>query len=95
MNRFPKELRKKVQERKENNAHRVLSCSSATVDFASNDYLGFAKNRNIQEKARLRFQNETFVNGSSGSRLLSGSHPLHDEVETMLASVHNAEAAPS
>jgi 8-amino-7-oxononanoate synthase len=93
MNRFPKELRKKLQERKDNNAHRVLSCSSATIDFASNDYLGFAKNRNIQEKARLRLQNETFVNGSSGSRLLSGSHPLHAEVETMLASVHNAEAA--
>lgn len=93
MSQFPKELREKLSERKENSAFRVLSSQAASVDFASNDYLGFAKSASIQTRANARIEKELFVNGSTGSRLLSGSHKLHAEVETLLARIHNAEAA--
>ena len=86
-------LQKKLQQRKDENALRVLSNKENQVDFSSNDYLGLARSNelfeSIQKKAELLPQR----NGSSGSRLLSGNSPYTEEVEKKLARIFNAEAA--
>ena len=63
------------------------------IDFSSNDYLGFSKSKSIQEATKRIISSEKFINGSSGSRLVSGSHTLHNSVERHLAGYHHAEAA--
>ena len=39
----PKKLRKKIVERTQDKALRVLGDGNSLIDFTSNDYLGFAK----------------------------------------------------
>lgn len=58
---------------------------SHLVDFSSNDYLSLA---------RLPLSlPELPLAGSTGSRLLSGHYPLLEELETLLCTVHQGEAA--
>ena len=47
MKNFPKALAHKLQQREANYALRELPFSKDNIDFASNDYLGFAKNETI------------------------------------------------
>jgi len=94
MEGLPKKLRKKLQKREESNALRVLPEDNARVDFASNDYLGFAKSKAIFFRTHeVLNENDICVNGASGSRLLSGNHVLYNDIENYLADFHNAEAA--
>jgi len=93
MKKLPKALSEKLQLRKENNSFRGLTTRGSLVDFVSNDYLGFAQNEAIQEKASRILKETTFKNGSTGSRLVSGTHALHGVVEKELAKFHNTEAA--
>ncbi len=44
---FPEKLTEKLQKRVQNNALRQLGCNSPLIDFASNDYLGFARSEKI------------------------------------------------
>lgn len=93
MKKLPEELQKKISLRKENNALRTLSVDHASTDFSSNDYLGFSKLKSIHEKAIKNLQQEKFINGSTGSRLVSGTHLLHSKVENQLAEFHQSESA--
>ena len=93
MEKFPKQLSEKLQLRKENNSFRVLTTRSGLVDFVSNDYLGFSVKKEIQSKAIQSLETSEFVNGSTGSRLVSGTHKLHEIFENKLAEFHNSEAA--
>ena len=93
MNVFPKGLQKKLRARKEQNSFRKLSTNHELVDFSSNDYLGFSRSTSIQNRAKKLLSKEKFTNGSTGSRLVSGTHELHGIVENKLAQFHNAEAA--
>lgn len=61
---------------------RKLRLPSTTIDFASNDYLGFARNSALFES----------VSGSTGSRLLTGNSQLATHLETTIADYHRAEA---
>jgi 8-amino-7-oxononanoate synthase len=63
--------------------HRTL-CAPAGLDFASNDYLGYA--------AHPAPPTALSASGAA-SRLLRGHHPVWDEVEAELAAWHGAEAA--
>jgi len=81
-------LDKKLNERKAQNAFRVLRLSEGMVDFCSNDYLGIAKNGLLSNNISTDIQT-----GSTGSRLLSGNYELVLTVEDEIASFHNAEAA--
>ena len=94
MEQLPKKLQQKLQERKASNALRQLETPNNLVDFSSNDYLGFSKSEIIfnNTHAFLTGHNITH-NGSTGSRLLSGNHPLFNIVETLLSSFHNSESA--
>ncbi|MEB3160659.1 MAG: 8-amino-7-oxononanoate synthase [Synechocystis sp.] len=61
------------------------------INFASNDYLGLANHPVLKQAARDAIQ--TWGTGSTGSRLLSGHRPLHDQLETAIAQWKQTEAA--
>jgi 8-amino-7-oxononanoate synthase len=56
------------------------------IDFSSNDYLGLAK------QAPTNIDPQEY-HGSSGSRLLTGTHAIHQELEQEIASWKKTEAA--
>lgn len=94
MHKFPLKLEKRLENRKEQNAFRSLGVSNTQVDFSSNDYLGFARNKELFSKTQqLLVAQELFVNGATGSRLLSGNHKLYPIAENQIAKFHNAAAA--
>lgn len=63
------------------------------VDFCSNDYLGLSRSEILAQRIKV-IQNEyPSALGATGSRLLTGHYPLIDEVETQLATFHQAPAA--
>ena len=63
--KFPKQLQKKIDRRIENHTFRVLQKQSSLIDFSSNDYLGFARNKNISNKVAASLINEGTSNGST------------------------------
>jgi 8-amino-7-oxononanoate synthase len=85
MAEFPKKLQSKIQERRKDGSLRSLYQREDLVDFASNDYLGFA--------GRDEEPSENLPAGSSGSRLISGNHPLYSKAEAIVREFHMAEAA--
>ena len=92
--KFPKNLSAKLEVRKQNNALRQLPSTSDAIDFASNDYLGFAKAKTIFEQThQFLIDNNYCQNGATGSRLLSGNHPLYELAENYLAQFHQADSA--
>ncbi|AUP79174.1 aminotransferase class I/II-fold pyridoxal phosphate-dependent enzyme [Flavivirga eckloniae] len=91
---FPKKLHSKLEERKANNALRQLEAPRNLVDFSSNDYLGFSKSETIFNNTHQYLIDYNIIhNGATGSRLLSGNHPLFNTVETQLSDYHNSESA--
>lgn len=76
-------LQKSLDARASQNSLRKLKVSEGMVDFCSNDYLGFAK----------KSWNSSGAIGSTGSRLISGNHAIHEEFEAWLAEFHGAQAA--
>lgn len=94
MTEFPKKLRQKLEERKQDNALRSLSLSHHLIDFSSNDYLGFAKNENIYANTfQLLLNKGISENGATGSRLLSGNHDLYVDLEEHIVQICNSESA--
>ena len=86
-------IEKRLAERKASGTYRTLKPESTLIDFCSNDYLGFARSpilkNSIVEELNKRPQ---FLNGSTGSRLLSGNLTYTEDVEQQIASFHNSEA---
>jgi 8-amino-7-oxononanoate synthase len=92
--KFPKSLSAKLEIRKQNNALRKLSLPNDLIDFASNDYIGFSKNKAIFDKThRYLIENNCVQNGATGSRLLSGNHKVYQEAENSIAQFHQTESA--
>ena len=93
MREFPQSLKQKLQIRQADNAFRFLQVEDPTlVDFYSNDYLGFAKSLSISELTSNILQVYEVQNGSTGSRLISGTHDLHLSLEQELAIFHKADS---
>lgn len=83
-----------MQKRADINAVRMLSFSGNTMDFASNDYLGFATNPDIFKRATSILQEKDVIgNGATGSRLLTGNTALYLDLETLLTEIHGVPAA--
>ena len=94
MTRFPKKLQEKLFRREAQNTLRHLPERNDLVDFSSNDYLGFSRNREIFDRAsRILSEKNIVQNGATGSRLLSGNHPLYAELEKKIAEFHQADTA--
>ncbi len=81
-------IQQKLEERKANNALRVLKSNNDLIDFCSNDYLGFASEKSIHQ-----VENELDQFGATGSRLISGNHQITEEVESYLANFYKSDAA--
>ncbi|PKQ45863.1 aminotransferase class I/II-fold pyridoxal phosphate-dependent enzyme [Confluentibacter flavum] len=91
---FPKKLQQKLEDRQEANALRHLASHNCTIDFSSNDYLGFSKNETIFNNSRdFLIGHNIKQNGATGSRLLSGNHSLFPIIESIISNVHKAESA--
>lgn len=94
MQELPLSLQNKLQNRQSENSLRGIHVVDPSgVDFFSNDYLGFANSIEIQNRALELMKGVTCVNGSTGSRLISGTHSLHVQAEAMLASFHQSKSA--
>ena len=91
--KFPEKLHNNLLHRRKDNSYRELYSQENLIDFSSNDYLGFSRNTAIYEAVRSHFVQIAPLNGSTGSRLLSGNHDLHIEVENELADFFNSPAA--
>ncbi|MGH3907304.1 MAG: 8-amino-7-oxononanoate synthase [Pseudonocardiaceae bacterium] len=70
---------------------RSRSAVEPVIDLASNDYLGLARDPRVVEAAVHAVR--TWGAGSTGSRLVTGSTELHEELETELAAFCGTSAA--
>lgn len=92
--KFPHKLSDKLNKRIQNNALRQLGCEQNLIDFASNDYLGFAQSETLfNETHSFLVQKKFLQNGATGSRLLTGNHSLYTETETSIAQFHHSDSA--
>ncbi len=82
-------IAKKLAERKLAGNYRSLKTTSDLVDFCSNDYLGFGRSSTLKEKTIQEIsENNLFLNGSTGSRLLSGNSVYAEDLEAELANLY-------
>jgi 8-amino-7-oxononanoate synthase len=92
--KLPKALHYKLEQREEEKALRQLTLPTNGVDWVSNDYLGYARNETLFHKTHdYLVAHEQLQNGATGSRLLSGNHPLYPATEAAIAHFHHSEAA--
>lgn len=85
-------LSEKLKGRKIQNALRVLPVDNKySIDFCSNDYLGFARSEELQDYSKKFFSDFT-LNGSTGSRLISGNSDFVEGLEKEIAAFHQAES---
>lgn len=85
MTSFQQKMQAALSERKATGLLRKIpSPIGGRIDFCSNDYLGFARNLNVDISTG---------GGATGSRLISGNSPLAEALELEIATYHKAEAA--
>ena len=70
---------------------RLAGGEADLVSFASNDYLGLSAHPEVVEAAHGAL--DRWGAGSGASRLVTGSRPVHDELESRLARWKSTEAA--
>jgi 8-amino-7-oxononanoate synthase len=61
------------------------------INFAGNDYLSLATDPRLKLAAQQAI--DLYGTGSTGSRLVTGQRPLHQELEQAIAQLHQTEAA--
>jgi len=69
----------------------VLMGGRPCINFASNNYLGLADREEVREAAARAIRD--FGWGAGASRLMSGTHLLHEELEGRIASFKGTESA--
>ncbi len=63
------------------------------LNLSSNDYLGLGDDRAMLEGYGTQFRKGSYAMTSSSSRLLTGNHPLYDQLEKALALLYGRESA--
>ena len=63
------------------------------LNLSSNDYLGLGDDKAMLAEYMQQFRDMDYAMTSSSSRLLTGNHPLYDELEKALAALYGREAA--
>jgi 8-amino-7-oxononanoate synthase len=61
------------------------------INFSSNDYLNLVRHPHVTDRARQAL--ETYGTGATGSRLVTGTLPIHEELEARLAKEKGYPAA--
>ncbi|MVN22404.1 aminotransferase class I/II-fold pyridoxal phosphate-dependent enzyme [Mucilaginibacter arboris] len=93
MNQAEKFIQQKLAQRLQDDNFRVLKTASGLIDFCSNDYLGFARSEKLKALVQAEIKKyPAYLNGSGGSRLLSGNTAFTEELEQQIATIHQAEA---
>lgn len=83
-----------LNDRRINHSIRSLKPESSLIDFCSNDYLGFARSFELKTNFELEFgKYPGYFLGSTGSRLLAGNSHFTEDLESEIASFHNAKAS--
>ncbi len=86
-------LTDKLAQRESAQLFRTLHTNDHLIDFASNDYLGFARSEALQQSIRQKTEAfQTCKAGSTGSRLISGNTQLAEDLERVIARYHQAAA---
>jgi 8-amino-7-oxononanoate synthase len=86
-------LKQKLNERRLAGSYRVLKLENSLTDFCSNDYLGFSRSSLLKELINEEIANHhPNLNGSTGSRLISGNLSYTEALEQEIAKMFNAEA---
>ncbi len=62
---------------------KYVEAGRTILNFSSNDYLGLSRHPTVIEASRRAL--EAFGSGSAASRLVTGTLPLHEELESRLA----------
>ncbi len=76
----------------EGNLRALQVLPSDLIDFTSNDYLGLARSEELHKLIALqKITDVRRVNGSTGSRLLSGNSTEAEALETFIAEYHQAD----
>ncbi|TDD99556.1 aminotransferase class I/II-fold pyridoxal phosphate-dependent enzyme [Flavobacterium cellulosilyticum] len=92
--KFPKNITSKLETRKQNNALRQLPIANNLIDFTSNDYIGFSRNKSIFDMThQYLIDTNCIQNGATGSRLISGNHKVYQDTEDYIAQFHQTESA--
>ena len=87
-------LYEKLRGRQVSGNLRALPDDGYGTDFLSNDYLGLARSAALKNRIETAWRSmKSLMNGSTGSRLLSGNTTYAAELEVFLAGLFNAEAA--
>ncbi|MCE4064640.1 pyridoxal phosphate-dependent aminotransferase family protein [Chryseobacterium gleum] len=87
-------FKESLDKRKEEGTLRHLRLRSDGIDFYSNDYLGFAKSKELQSLLLQKVtENPQLLSGSTGSRLISGNSDIVVSVENEIAQKHHFESA--
>jgi len=75
-----------LAKRKEQGSFRNLgTITDGKIDFSSNDYLGLARSKGLKDIIIEQYNRSNYLNGSTGSRLLTGNKDLTEECEQYLA----------
>lgn len=86
-------IEKKLAERKLAGTYRALKPESKLVDFCSNDYLGFSRSSVLKQAIDAEVNNNSAaLNGSTGSRLISGNLAYTENLEQEIATRFKGEA---
>ncbi len=87
-------LKAALSKRKLEGTLRVLKTKDEGIDFYSNDYLGFARNKGFQNALLKEVtENPQLLSGSTGSRLISGNSSAVTETENYIATEHQYDSA--
>lgn len=85
-------IQSRLAERQEAGSFRTLKSENSLVDFCSNDYLGYARSPELKSKIAEEIYKYPDLNGSTGSRLLSGNLAYTEQLERDIADQFNAAA---
>lgn len=78
-----KSFKQDLEEKKKNHLYRIPTKLTTGIDFTSNDYLNLSSSKIMREKMKEALD-QNIPLSSKASRLLSGTHPLHEKMEERL-----------
>ncbi|MGY3212338.1 aminotransferase class I/II-fold pyridoxal phosphate-dependent enzyme [Mucilaginibacter sp. HD30] len=83
----------RLAERRDTGNFRLLKPESNLIDFCSNDYLGFARSGEFKNAIKAELEKHAALNGSTGSRLISGNLTYTEDLEQQIATLFDTEGA--
>lgn len=81
-----------LEKQKKSYLYRNTNSNHDMIDFCSNDYFGFANSYKLNQKAKDILSKYSYLNGSTGSRLISGNNELIELAEQNITSFFNGKA---